>query len=110
MEITEKKQNGIYIFSLQGRLDSNTSPLLEKKIFDAIQNGELNLIVDFETLDYISSAGWRVLLKAAQQLKRSQGKITICAMKDYIKEVFEIAGFSALLPVSPTIDDAFKEF
>jgi anti-sigma B factor antagonist len=110
MEITEKKQDGVFIFSLQGRLDSNTSPELEKRVFEAIGNGEMNLIIDFEILDYISSAGWRVLLKAAQELKRSNGKIVLCSMKDYIREVFEIAGFSSLLPLVSDMDDALKRF
>jgi len=109
MEVSEKKQGEAYVFSLKGRLDSNTSPDLDKKVVEAMGNGESRLVFDFEALDYISSAGWRVLLKAAQQLKRSNGRIVLCSMKDYVREVFEIAGFSSLLPVAPSVDDAFKE-
>ena len=99
MEVVEKKQNGICILGLLGRLDSNTSPEFEKKIFGVIQDGTKSLIVDFESLDYISSAGLRVLLKATKELKRSDGKIVLCSMKEYIKEVFEIAGFVSLFPI-----------
>jgi anti-sigma B factor antagonist len=66
MEVVEKNQNGICILGLLGRLDSNTSPEFEKKIFGVIEDGTRNVIVDFESLDYISSAGLRVLLKAAK--------------------------------------------
>jgi anti-sigma B factor antagonist len=110
MEVIEKKQEGISIVQLLGRLDSNTSPEFEQRLFKVIDDGELSVIVDFGELDYISSAGLRVLLKAAKQLKRSQGKIVLCSMKDYIKEVFEIAGFVSLFPIAPSVGDAIKKF
>jgi anti-sigma B factor antagonist len=110
MEVVEKKQNGICILGLLGRLDSNTSPEFEKKIFGVIEDGTRGVIVDFESLDYISSAGLRVLLKAAKELKRSEGKIVLCSMKEYIKEVFEIAGFVSLFPIVSSVGDAIKQF
>ena len=109
MEIIEKEQNGVSIFKLTGRLDSKTSPEFEKKIFDAIEKGSKNMIVDFEDLDYISSAGLRVVLKATKDLKRSDGKFILCAMKDYVKEVFEISGFDTFLPIVSTMDDALQK-
>ena len=109
MEIIEKEQNGISIFKLTGRLDSKTSPEFEKKIFDAIGNGSKNMIADFEDLDYISSAGLRVILKATKDLKRSDGKFILCAMKDYVKEVFEISGFDSFLPIVTTMDQALEK-
>ena len=109
MEIIEKEQNGVSIFKLTGRLDSKTSPEFEKKIFDAIEKGSKNMIVDFEDLDYISSAGLRVVLKATKDLKRSDGKFILCSMKDYVKEVFEISGFDSFLPIVPTMDDALQK-
>lgn len=110
MEVVEKTQNGIRILGLLGRLDSNTSPEFEKRIFEVIEDGSKSVIVDFESLDYISSAGLRVLLKAAKELKRSEGKIVLCSMKDYIKEVFEIAGFVSLFPIVSSVGDAIEQF
>ena len=109
MEVIEKKQEGISILRLLGRLDSNTSPDFEKKVFGVIEDGTTKLIVDFEGLDYISSAGLRVLLKATKSVKRSEGKIVLCSMKDYIREVFEIAGFVSLFPIVATVDSALNE-
>jgi anti-sigma B factor antagonist len=106
MEIIEEKQSRISTFKLQGRLDSNTSQVFEKRIFDAISNGSRYLVIDFKELDYISSAGLRVILKATKALKREDGKIMLCAMQDYVKEVFEIAGFDSFLPIVPALDDA----
>ena len=110
MEVLEKRQDGICILELLGRLDSNTSPEFEKKLFEVIDDGTRSVVVDFASLDYISSAGLRVLLKAAKELKRSDGKIVLCSMKDYIKEVFEIAGFVSLFPITSSVIDAVNEF
>jgi anti-sigma B factor antagonist len=110
MEIIELKQGKVSTFKLQGRLDSNTSQSFEKRLLDAISDGFKNVIIDFKDLDYISSAGLRVILKATKTLKREDGKIMLCAMQDYVKEVFEIAGFDSFLPIVPTMDDALKAF
>lgn len=110
MEILDSKENDMDVFKLIGRLDSNTSPDLEKKIFNAIENGSVNMILDFENLDYISSAGLRVILKATKDLKRSDGMVVLCSMQDYVKEVFEIAGFDSFLPIASNMDDAMKMF
>lgn len=110
MEIIEEKHEAISIYKLNGRLDSNTSQGFEKKIFDAISDGSKNMIVDFKDLDYISSAGLRVILKATKALNREDGKIMLCSMQDYVKEVFEIAGFDSFLPIVGTMDEALKAF
>ena len=110
MEIIENKHNDIDVFHLKGRLDSNTAPDFEKTVFCAIQGGSTQMVVDFEDLDYISSAGLRVILKAAKELKRSEGVFILCSMKDYVKEVFEISGFDTFLPIELNLDAAFEKF
>ena len=110
MEIIEGKESGVSIFKLNGRLDSNTSQGFEKKIFQAITDGSKHMVIDFKDLDYISSAGLRVILKATKALKREDGRIMLCSMQDYVKEVFEIAGFDSFLPIVATLDDALKAF
>ena len=110
MEIIEENHSGVNIFKLNGRLDSNTSQGFEKKIFQAIDDGSKSMIIDFKDLDYISSAGLRVILKATKALKREEGKMMLCDMQDYVKEVFEIAGFDSFLPIVGTMDDALQSF
>jgi len=108
MEIIETKHDQFHVFKLNGRLDSNTAMGFEQKLFECIENGTRHLILDFEQLDYISSAGLRVILKATKNLKGAEGKLVLCAMQDYVKEVFEISGFDSFLPIVPTMDDAMK--
>ena len=110
MEIIEEEKNSINIFKLNGRLDSNTSQGFETKVFDAISSGSKNMVIDFKDIDYISSAGLRVILKATKALKREEGKIMLCSMQDYVKEVFEIAGFDTFLPIVTTMDEALDAF
>lgn len=110
MEIIEKMQDDIAVFKLKGRLDSNTSLGLEEKIFGAIERGSSKILLDFESLDYISSAGLRVINKTTKQLKNNEGKLVLCSMQDYIKEVFEITGFDSFLPIVSSSDEAIKKF
>lgn len=109
MEIVAEKMNDVSVFKLQGRLDSNTAPEFEEKIFNTIKTGALKMVVDFGNLDYISSAGLRVILKATKELKRSEGKFVLCAMKDYVKEVFEISGFDSFLPIVSDMEAAITK-
>ena len=110
MQIHEEKQNKVHIFKLEGRLDSNTSPAFEEKVSDAISQGSKQMIIDFEKLEYLSSAGLRVILKATKELKRLEGKLVLCSMADYVKEVFEISGFDSFLPITASRNEALKRF
>jgi anti-sigma B factor antagonist len=109
MEIYETQEENAWIFRIDGRLDSNTAPELETTVFRAIENGARRMVIDFEALAYISSAGLRVILKTAKDLKRLDGKLVLCAMQDYVREVFEISGFDTFLPIAPTAGDALRQ-
>ena len=108
MDIIETREQQITIFSLAGRLDSSSSPEFDKRIVLAMENGFRYIILDCQKLDYITSAGLRVVVKTAKKLKPEQGQIVLCAMADYVKEVFEIAGFDSFLPILPTLEDGIK--
>jgi anti-anti-sigma factor len=110
VEIIEEIQDGINIYRLKGRLDSNTSKRLEEKLFQAIVDGSKRMIVDFTDLNYISSSGLRVILKANKALQRKDGRIILCSMQKYVKETFEIVGIDSFVPTLDTMDDALKAF
>lgn len=99
MDILTEKMDNFYVFKLVGRLDASTSNDFEEKVLDAISAGETNMIINFNELEYISSSGLRVLLVAAKKLKAKSGVIKICGMKNHIREVFEIAGFTPLFVI-----------
>ncbi len=110
MEITEEIQNDINIYRLKGRLDSNTSQGFEQKLFQAISEGAKNMVVDFKDIDYISSAGLRVILKAFKALQREDGRIILCSMQKYVREIFKMIGIDSFVPTLDTMDDALKAF
>jgi anti-sigma B factor antagonist len=108
MEISQRTEGEAKILEVEGRLDSNTAPEFEETLFQAIRNGSRKVVIDCGALAYISSAGLRVILKAAKDMKRSEGRLVLCALQDYVREVFEISGFDSFLPIVPSVDDAMK--
>jgi len=108
VELLERKNNDVLIIEIHGKLDSNTSAQLEQKLIAEIDGGVTKIIVDCSKLDYISSAGLRVLLVGAKKLKVNNGKIILCSLQDYIKEVFEIAGFTAIFPIHSDLSVALS--
>jgi anti-sigma B factor antagonist len=109
MKIFQENNEGIEIFSVKGSLDSNTSPEFEQKIYEALEKGQRKLILNLENLDYISSAGIRVMLKTTKDLKRMDGNIVLCSLQDYVKEVFEIAGFDGYLNIENNLKAAMVQ-
>lgn len=97
MEIIKNKNGSTLDLSVIGRLDTTTAPALETAIKENIENVTA-LTLDFAKLDYVSSAGLRVLL-SAQKTMNKQGTMTIKNVNDDIKEVFEITGFSDILTI-----------
>lgn len=97
MTIT-KKQNGEALeIAIEGRLDTMTSPELEAELNKSLDGVE-TLVINFSKLDYISSAGLRVLL-ATQKVMNRQGSMTIRHVSDVIHEIFEVTGFVDILSI-----------
>jgi anti-anti-sigma factor len=109
MEIDQKEENGIVFIAFKGRLDGTSAPEAEETI-NTIFKGESNrLLFDFEFLEYLSSAGLRVILGAAKEMKRRDGKFVLCALNSYVKEVFEVSGFGAIIPIADSVESGIKE-
>lgn len=97
MEIIKELQGTIMNVSLTGRLDTNTAPKFEEKMNEALE-GVTELNLDFRKLDYVSSAGLRVLLVLHKKMNK-QGGMTIYNANDQIAEVFDITGFADILTI-----------
>lgn len=97
LNINKTLENGTALFALQGRLDTVTAPELEREIKGSLA-GVTALTFDFSELEYISSAGLRVLL-STQKVMNEQGKMTICHVNETIMEIFEITGFTDILTI-----------
>ena len=97
MNIIKNKNGSKLTLALEGRLDTTTAPQLEGELKDALE-GITDLELDFQNLEYLSSAGLRVLL-AAQKVMNKQGKMTIHHVNETIHEVFEVTGFIDILTI-----------
>lgn len=93
MEVAKDLKNGKLVLSVSGRLDTVTSPRLQAEIDSSIV-GVNELVFDFAALDYISSAGLRVLLAANKRLASVNAKMAISGANSVVREVFEMTGFS----------------
>ena len=96
----------LQILRPQGRLDSTSSPTLEKQAMDVIDGGGRRLLIDFADLDYISSAGLRAALAVAKRMNAAGGKLALCSLRPQIAEVFEISGVNAILDIHPSAESA----
>jgi len=102
------KENGRFIVKVHGRMDAVTAPDFETSMLEWINRGETYLVIDLGGLEYISSAGLRSVLTVAKNLKAKQGKLILCYLRDTVKEVFEISGFSTIIPVCDSVAAALQ--
>lgn len=97
LQIKKEMENNDLLVSLQGRLDTGTAPDLENALKDEMDNVK-NLTIDMKELEYISSAGLRVLL-SLQKTMNKQGSMVIKNVSEEIMEIFEITGFTDILTI-----------
>ena len=97
LNINKTIENGKAAFSLEGRLDTTTAPELEKALKEVL-DGTSALTLEFSSLEYISSAGLRVLL-SAQKVMNKQGVMKITHVSEAIMEIFDVTGFSGILTI-----------
>ncbi len=99
MEITKKPENDKLCIAVEGRLDTVTSPQLEDEIRSSL-DGVNELILDFENLDYISSAGLRVVLVAQKLMDaKANGSLKVVNLGEVVKDVFDVTGFSDIITI-----------
>ncbi len=97
MKITKTQKGNSLCLALEGRLDTNTAPELEAVMKSSI-DGVGELTIDMQSLDYLSSAGLRVLL-GAQKTMNKQGSMRVTHVNDTIMEIFEVTGFADILTI-----------
>lgn len=99
VDIKIDKQGEVSIVTLRGKLDATTAQEFEAALDKLIGKNEVRILVDMAELEYISSAGLRVLLTAAKNLKKRAGIITVASLNEHVGQVFEISGFSTIFPI-----------
>ena len=113
MEIATRTHKDVTLLAVVGSLDSNTSPKAQQTLDGILSSGARKVVLDLTALDYISSAGLRVLLGTAKRLGATGeggGALRLFGLNETVREVFDISGFSTILAVFATEADALKEF
>ena len=110
MDILEKKINDIQIITLGGRMDAYSSNDVERQLNSLIEANQVKIILNLTGLEYISSSGLRVLLATLKKSRKALGDIRLAAMRPYVKEVFDIAGFTQLFKIFDQEEAAIDSF
>lgn len=106
MDLKETVDGSRFVVTVTGRIDALTAPRLEESVRGCVERGVTLLVFDFTGLEYISSAGLRVLLSARKQLLPQGGTVVLIGLRPLVREVFDMTGFSKLFPVYATIEEA----
>ena len=99
MDVTYRIDKDILYIAVEGRVDASNAADVEKKIFEIKNaNADKYVVLDAEKLEYVSSAGLRVILKA-QKLMNTQGSMKLTGVNETIMEIFDITGFADILTI-----------
>ena len=109
MEISINRDRPAVVVSVKGRMDAVTSPGFQQDLEDLVNQGQRRVIVDCAELEYISSAGLRSLLILSKALREAEGRLVLFGLNDMVKEVFDISGFSSVIPIHETLDQALLQ-
>jgi anti-sigma B factor antagonist len=108
MEINTRVENEIHIVDFVGNMDTNTAPDAENQLTELMDQGVKKIVVDFDKLDFITSAGLRVFLAASKRIKTEEGDIRLCNLNETVQEVFDISGFSTILNVFGSLEQSLE--
>jgi len=102
------KQADVLVVKLGKRLDTTTSPEIDREISARMEAGESKILFDFDGTDYLSSAGLRVMMKAAKAAAKQGGGVGICRTNTHVREILDLCGFLSLFKVGKTVDKTIR--
>ena len=108
LKITLKEIKDVVIIGLDGTLDTNTSPEAEVEINKSLEKGATKMAIDLENTRYVSSAGLRVFLATAKKMMAKSGSVMLCQPNEIVKDILHVSGFSTIIDVKPSVDEALK--
>ncbi|WP_028611990.1 STAS domain-containing protein [Paenibacillus harenae] len=109
MNIQATEKNGVTIIPLEGRLDGSNATVAEQAFLQLLAEGKQQFIFDLSGLQYISSAGLRVILVAAKKLRASKGRMVCASLTEQVYDVFEMSGFTTILEMAATREEALEK-
>ncbi len=107
MELLESRNGSTVVLEPVGRLDAATAPDFERRLAELLKEGERYFLFDLAQLEHIDSSGLRILLMLARRLGGLEGRMVLCRLSTRVREVFDVAGFSAFFQMLPSRREAF---
>jgi anti-anti-sigma factor len=108
VDLREEVLGEIIVLEVNGRLDSMTAPTLGERLTQALATRVKRLVIDLRQLEYISSAGFRVLLLAAKRADDSARELVLCGLSNKVRQLFDVGGFLDRFQVTPSREDAIS--
>lgn len=109
MNVTLHTTNNILILTIEGSIDSKTAGDLQNQIMDSVADAK-NIIMNLSAVEFLSSAGLRILLMVYRQLKARNGKIILVGVSEDIRDVMEMTGFINFFEIHQTLEHAYAQF
>jgi anti-anti-sigma factor len=106
MEFAQEQAGDVAIVKLAGRLDSSSAQTTEESFAQMLGSGTPRLAIDMSGLEYISSAGLRVLLVVAKKVQQAKGKMALFGLVPNVREVFSVSGFDKIFAIQSDADTA----
>ncbi|NJN39734.1 MAG: STAS domain-containing protein [Gammaproteobacteria bacterium] len=106
MDLKEEVLGDITVLEVKGRVDSSTAPVLGERLTGLLVTPSRRLILDMRDLEYISSAGFRVLLLAAKRAEEAAVHLVLCSLSGKVRQLFDLGGFLELFAISSSRNEA----
>jgi anti-anti-sigma factor len=105
VDLREDIAGEVTVLEVKGRIDSTTAPVLGEKLTGALATPQRRLVLDLRQLEYISSAGFRVLLLAAKRAEEAGSRFVLCSVSGKVRQLFDLGGFLDLFPISASREE-----
>jgi anti-anti-sigma factor len=109
MELDHAKEGENLIITIKGRLDATTALVADNAIKDIMKEDCPRIFFNLKDLEYLSSGGLRVILGVAKEIRRKEGKLVLCSLNPFVKEIFVVSGFESLIPIADTVESGIKK-
>ncbi len=108
MAIQAEREGDTLVAKAEGRIDGTNAREFQDDLDSVIEEGDRTVILNFEDLMYISSAGIRVVLMTAKTLQRREARFALCSLSEPVREIFEVSGFDKIIPIHASQADALS--
>lgn len=109
MTVVSSQSGAVMIVTPQGRFDTNGAPEVERVLTDHIERGTKQIVLDLSRIEYISSIGLRVILKAVMTMSRTGGRVVLCDGNDHVRTVLQLSGAMVMSLHASTLEKAISK-